>query len=256
MNHTCLIPLLLVGLSFAALPAQDTANYPPPTPPLVAPVPDNAAWILSISDGKEQSLKPATTSGPSQAGSANAGLKQISVTKTGKLKRDIVAYGNGTTVELWYADGVLVTTDSKRQPTVLDYKVADARFGNGLGSATKSAGFTGLNWLDLKYYDHVVMYQGQPCYHYGITTKQAQPLSAPPGTASQTIGAEAWINVKTGLPVAYTTGDGKLYTYRFLDSPTTPLTLPPDYQVTLAVFEKDRDERKRLDEAAAALRRP
>lgn len=259
MNLTCLmISLVLAGISPAALPAQDSIAYPPPIPPLVAPVPGNAAWILSVSGGKEQaplSGQPMSTGSP-QAAAKNPGLREIRVTKTGNLKRDIVSYGNGTTVEVWYIDGVLFTPDSNQQPTVFNYKAVQAQYGNSLGNAMVSAGFTGLDWLDLKYYDQVVFYQGQSCYHYGIKTKQTSAFNAPPETPAQTLNAEAWINAKTGLPVAYTAGDGKLYMYRFLDPPTTSLTLPPTYQAALTVHEKNQEKMRRLDEASAALRRP
>jgi hypothetical protein len=261
MNRTYLmISLLLAGLLPAALPAQDNVVYSPPAPPLVASVPENAAWILSVSDGKAQS--PTTPNqrmgvGAPQSAAKNPGLREIRVTKTGNLKRDIVSYGNGTTVEVWYVDGVLFTPDSNQQLTVFNYKAVQAQYGNGLGNAIVSAGFTGLDWLDLKDYDQVVFYQGQPCYHYGIKVQQRQllPKGTPP-TAPPLLSAEAWINAKTALPVAYTDGDGKVYTYRFLDSPAAPLALPPAYHVALTSYEKEQDKMKRLEEASAALRRP
>jgi hypothetical protein len=261
MKRTCLmILLLLAGFSFGVLPAQDAVVYPPPTPPLVAAVPENAAWILSVTDGKAQATTPSNqpmgVSAP-LAAAKNRELKEIRVTKTGNLKRDIVSYGNGTTVEVWYVDGVLFTPDSNQKLTVFNYKAVQSQYGNGLGNAVASDGFTGLDCLNLKYYDRVVFFQGQPCYHYGIKVPQKQLV---PGSPAQTNlpprSAEAWINAKTSLPVGYTDSDGKLYTYHFLDPPTAPLTLPLAYQAALAGYEKDQDKMKRLEEASAALRRP
>jgi len=247
MNRNCLIvPFLFTGLLPTALTAQDNAAYPPPTTPLVALVPENAAWILSVSEGKGRSTTTQNQpmgKGVLQAAAKNPELKEIHVTKTGTLKRDILSYGNGTTAEVWYVDGVLFTPDSNQQLTVFNYNGVQAQFGNQLGNAMVSAGFTGLDWLNLKYYDQFVFYQGQPCYHYGIKVPQRQlvPESVPP-TAAVSLSAEAWINVKTGMPVAYTGGDGKVYTYRFLDPPTVPLALPPAYQVALTAYEKDHDK--------------
>lgn len=255
-----LLPLLFAGLSLGALSAQNAVVYPPPTPPLVAHVPENAAWILSVSEGKTEPTKaPSEPMGAvnPQSAAKTLALREIRVTKTGKLKRDIISYGNGTTVEVWYVNGVLFTPDSNQQLTAYDYKAVQSQFGNKLGNAIVSAGFTGLDWLSLEDYDQVVIYQGQPCYHYGIKAPQRQlPPKSMPSTAPPLLSAEAWINAKTGLPVAYTTGDGKVYTYRFLDSPTTPLVLPPTYQVAVTSHEKEQDKMKRLEEASAALHRP
>jgi hypothetical protein len=261
MNRTYLfVPILFAGLMPTALLAQDKAAYPPPTAPLVASVAENAAWVLSISDGKARSTTTPNQpmgKGAPQSEAKNPDLREIRVTKTGTLKRDLFSYDNGTTSEVWYVAGILLTPDSNQQLTVFNYKGVQAQFGNQLGNAMVSAGFTGLDWLNFKYYDQFVFYQGQPCYHYGIKVPQRQlvPEGVPP-TAAVSLSAEAWINVKTGLPVAYTGGDGKVYTYRFLDPPTAPLALPPAYQVALTAYEKDHDKMKRLEEASAALRRP
>jgi hypothetical protein len=253
MKHTFLILLLLLTtLSVTPLLAQIKAAYPPPTPPLVAPVPDNAQWTLAIGSGKETPA-PTAAPGDSQVQAPAKDVHEVHVTKTGKLKRDIISSGGGT-VEVWYADGMFLAGDSNRRIMVVDYKSIDAQLGSALGDPLRSTGYTGLNWLDLKYYDQVVSYHGRTCYHYAIKTQVRTPFGDAPQTPV-TVGAEAWIEVGTGLPVAYTAPDGQVYTYHFLAPPTSPLVLPPAFQAALADYEKWQDKMKRLQEAAAAQRR-
>jgi hypothetical protein len=244
---------LLAWLSLAA--AQNNVVYPPPTPPLVAPVPENAEWVLTVSERTNQAVKPAAAP---QAGAKNVNLKEIHITKMGKVKRDVLTYSNGTSFESWYADGAFLSPGPNGGFNAIQDGVLAEAYGNELGNPQQSAGFTGLDWLNLKYYDHVILYQGQLCYHYVIKVTSPAinrdmptdtPIPPPP------LSAEAWINAKTGQPVAYIGADGKLYTYSFLDAPTAPLILPPAYQTVLTTYEKAQTDRKRLEDAAAAFQR-
>jgi hypothetical protein len=240
-----ILPFLLTTFSAGSLPAQTKTTYPPPTPPLVAPVPENAQWTLTISSGKEV---PTAASGEPQPQSPAKDLSEIRVTKTSNLKQDIISSANGN-IEVWYADGMLLIADSNRQIRLVDYKAVGAQLGNPLGDPLRSSGYTGVSWLDLKYYDQVVSYHGKTCYHYSIKSQQGTPQASSP-----TVEGEAWIEVVTRLPVAYTNGDGKLYTYQFSPAPTSPLVLPPPFQAALDDHRKGQDKMERLREAAAAQR--
>jgi hypothetical protein len=237
--------LFWAGLFFVALPAQTNVTYPPPSPPLVAPLAENAQWTLTIRNSEDVPVQPGSDQSGQPQAAKKKDLMEIRVTKADTLKRDILSNGGGSPIELWYADGMLLSPDSSHQISVADYKQMDASPGNGLGDPIHSAGYTGLDWLDLKYYDRVVVYQAHPCYHYSIKTNAPPPSSA-----------EAWIDVSTGLPVAYNLGNGKLYSYRFLDPPGSSLILPPAYKTALDDYRKEQEKIKRLEAAAAALHRP
>jgi hypothetical protein len=242
------IPVLLTGF-LHALPAQDSAAFPPPRMPCVASVPENAQWIISVSYGKETTE---SSSANIQVGFQKKSLMEIRVTKTGALKRDLVSYSSGSTEEVWYDDGKMMSRDSNHEIMVFDDKVGDS---DTLGDPLRSFGFAGLTWIGLKDYDRVDLYHGTSCYHYRTETMQKPLFKMPTNTSNQTLVSEAWIDVKTHMPVAYTTPSGRLYTYRFLDSPTVPLVLPPDYQAAFAIYKRDQDKMKRIDKAVDSFHR-
>ncbi len=228
----------LLLLSFLALAATvraafDPSAYPPPVPPLVARAPDPGAWTIQV-----QLPVPAAPSAPADAAAPKPHqLVQIQSAQAGGLKRDVLAYLDGATLELWYADGMLLKPAGPGQPVMVVDLAAQARLDKDeRGDPVLAAGFPGLGWITLARFDQVALFQREPCYHYVLK---------PGDGGGNGSGAEAWIAAKTGLPVACQR-DGLLYVYTFGDGPRS-LALPPAYAEARAAYAKIQDRRRQLE---------
>jgi hypothetical protein len=82
-----------------------------------------------------------------------------------------------------------------------------------------------------------------PCYHYVLNSKTPSTI---PGSGDMTNDMEAWINAKTGFPVAYRTG-GIIYSYDFGSSPESDLALPSNDAQVLQAHQQIENRRKQLE---------
>jgi hypothetical protein len=220
---------------FIAVSAQDSPHeIPPPTAPLVAPVPQKAQWTITVDYGD----KPAApNSGDAHAAPAfNPGanpLTEIQSIKTGRLKQDILIYKAGTRQECWYVGNTVLSQSAAGNIVALTLGMLAPDVGNGnpmapyireRGNLVQSPGFPGLDWVNLKYYDKVVVLDKVPCYHYAFMVG-SNPF------------AEAWIDAQTKLPVKYA-GSGIDYNVVFSAPPTGDLTLPPAFSQTMSASER------------------
>jgi hypothetical protein len=210
----------LVGIPFIG--NADPGIGAPPTPPFVAPVPENAQWIITVSS--------ATGAGAP----AGAKLQEIRVVKTGITKHDTFVYSDGSTDETWYIGNKALMSDTFVKTNIYLTEFSSHDF-TGAGDPVRSLGFTGMDWLQSKFFDKIVAYQNVACYHYRLPSRSAS--------------VEAWVNVKSKQPVAYQI-NSMLYVYSFSPPPTTPLVLPPAYQ---AVWDKSLEIKKRQDQYARDL---
>jgi hypothetical protein len=202
-------------LSWAPASAQDV---PPPTPPLVAPVPKDADWIVTV----QYSSSPSAAA-PDLAGRVDRRISEVHSTKTDKFKRDIITYMNGTTEERWFIGSMYLWTPPHGDVSVYDLSNTPT---NPLDtSPSVSSGFPGVGWIGLNHYDHVEIFDNASCYHY-------QDASS---------GIEAWINARTKLPLGYKSADA-IYHFKF-NPPPESLTLPPAYAKAWAACEKILDSR-------------
>jgi hypothetical protein len=235
---------LMVGaIQIHQVAAED--QVPAPQPPFVAPVPDKAQWTISLDPKKTG----ASSSGSSQETKGSSrGLTEIISTKSGPLKQDIQVFADGKKIEFWYVGNVvLIPASNNRDILSLDDQalIPTAEHNPGMnaadleiGNLIQSRGFPGLGWLKLKYYTGVVTVAKTQCYHFAL-----------PDPATSNPAAEAWIEVKTKLPVAYM-ARGTVYTFHFGDPPTAPLSLPPAYASTLDRAQRMADHIRQLNEAA------
>jgi hypothetical protein len=201
--------MLLAGpLLCAADPSETTA----PTAPWVAPVPENAEWMIAVSRNTPGSAPTAPAPANANAKSP-VELQTIHVIKTGITKRDTLTYSDGSTEEAWYIGKTALLTDTFVKTNIYLAEFSPVDF-TGTGDPVHSLGFTGVSWLDSRSYDKIVTYQNVSCYHYRLHGE---------------LPAEAWIRIKDKMPVAYQV-NGFLYVYSFGAPPATPLVLPPAYQ--------------------------
>lgn len=227
----------LAAAAWGASP-DPSAAVPLPAPPFVAPVPERAAWTIAIAYDDEKE----------GAGAASPGrLKEIRSVRTGRLKRDTFVRDDGTTADFWYADGKVLQANSAgngvmaldaallRPSAGSDPGMSPARLERG--NLTRSPGFPGLDWVKAERYDRPVPFQKQPCFHYILPDGEGPPA------------AEAWIDAKSTLPVAYR-ADGALYTFVFAAPPSAPLALPPAYDRQMAAERAAAEHLRSLQQDA------
>jgi len=202
--------------------AQDLKDIPPPTPPLVAPVPENADWVVTLLRPK---AAPKTDGSPAATAPADRRIIEVRSTKTGRYKRDRISTADGVTEERWFVDMLLLWPTATGEVAVTD--LSGIPFTAEDSNPSVPQGFPGVAWLRPEYFDKVVLFEKRPSYHYvhGDT--------------------EAWIDVETRLPLAYKISNAA-FQFKFNPPPAGPLTLPAAYQKSLAICEKAAAYRKKL----------
>lgn len=199
-------------------PAQDLANIPPPKPPLVTPVPENAEWTVAVEYPKDP--KPL----PEAPKRSDWRPVEVQSTKVGKIKRDLITTRDGLKRENWFVDAMLFWRNPQGEVSVSDMRSAEA--GDPMeDSPSVPVGFPGVGWLKLDNYVDVVMFEKRPCYHY---VKDE---------------AEAWIDVATRLPAGYKRGK-IIYRFSFGPTPSGPLVMPAEYQTALDTVRRMYGTRK------------
>jgi len=226
MTITQLSLMLVTAAGFAGpLFAQDLTQIPPPTPPLVAPVPERADWTVTL----QYPPAPARVAPPTPGTSVQPAQRTAEVhsTKSGNLKRDRITATDGTFEDHWYAGSLYLWPYPGGKVYISDMNDAPSDPGNPEPSV--ASGFPGVAWLRLECYDKVESFEQRPCYHYVM----------------QGVAMEAWIDVQTRFPLAYKCGD-VVYQFKFNPPPAGPLALPPAYQEALDSAQKAIDHRDQL----------
>ncbi len=216
----------------AQIQAVSDQSPPPPTAPFVAPVPDPAQWSIEITPANADPNGGAAPTETDDETKKPHRVVHIDSSRAGELKRDLLTYADGSTAELWYADGMLLQPSSSGSIMVVDPSAQTPnapRNGDRLGDPVIASGFPSLAWLKLDYFDQVLSFQKQTCYHYATGH-----------------GVEAWISVKTGLPVACQR-NGILYVYTFSEASGLSLALPPSYQEARDTYSEIARRRKQLE---------
>lgn len=217
---------LLSNLLCGAQTVGQANLIPPPKEPLVALVPESAQWTITVS------YSDGSNTGKSAGSKPTHRLRQIASVKTQELKHDVLIYDDGKTEETWYSGKMVLIPSSNGQRVALaDFESTNEKVYGEEGNPVSSLGFPGVGWLKLKYYDKVVPIQNFTCYHYLLATSG---------------GCEAWIDVRTGFPVAYRAG-GMMCVYGFMPKPAAPLVLPPQFQETLKLDQRIKDRRQQLE---------
>jgi hypothetical protein len=250
-SMTKIFPGLASLLVLSALPLQaqmaSSSQIPPPHAPFVIPVPEKAQWTIVLTPEKaaKKDTSSENTASATLAAPPSIQLTQIHSIRDGKIKHDLFTYSNGKTRETWYYNNfILKLNSSGNDVMVLNGSIIDFtpdHYPNlsaaylRRGNLEESFGFPGLTWIDLKYYDNVVTHDKKPCYHYALTEESK-------------VIAEAWIDVKTGYPVAYQ-ADGSIYTFTF-DETSASLTLPTPYADAISRQKKMADQMRQLEKDA------
>lgn len=228
MRNRLRFPLLAVmtcALVSASLDAAPTA--PPPSPPLIRKAPPKAQWTITARRA-ESAVNPSST-----APEANE-IERVESIWTDGVGRDHVTFRNGRAQDIWYTEkaylvdeGSEVSISPARSSAAVpgeDPSITEAaRF-----APLSFAGFPGVTWIALPYFDKVEPFDGVACHHYILNDRR-----------------EAWINAVTSLPVAYRDGN-VTYVYQFEAEPSSMLVLPDPVKTTLEKYLKLEKRRERL----------
>jgi hypothetical protein len=238
--------LLILGASLS-LHAEEE-QIPPPTAPFVERAPAHAAWKVTYASkqtpppnmmgaGANGAVNPAGPSGP-----LPTTLLEVDVVKMDPNRREVYLWSNKQTTEHWIYHGLYLFN----QLGMPDINV----FAPGTGSMAiasmipdySKSDFPEFAWLSLDTYRNVVTYQQRKCY---LFQSQPQPQAQLPKNPALMMmvkraplgGQQAWIDVKTLLPVALDDGM-TLRTYTsFKELPPSELELPGTFAQGLHDWE-------------------
>lgn len=196
MKAFCLMVAWLVFLIPPAR-AQEPAS-PLPKPPYVAPIPDNARWVVTL---ETPGATPTQTENP----------VAIETIKTGKTKRVTLFFKSGTSQRFDQLGDYLLTT-TPAGPQISKYIPLFPPY------PFYTDGFLFVENVVPANFKGMVKFKGVDCFYYGS------------GNTS------VWIAVDTQLPVA-ARQEGVLALFQFLPAPSQPLALPPEEAAQLEKYE-------------------
>jgi hypothetical protein len=254
MNNRLLIPFSVLAISCCSIlnAAGAPASTPEPLPkgPLLKQAPNAYEWEIRV-DTEESAKAPQEGKAPPPPPP-----KTIVVTKVGKVVREVVAYANGATVEIWHRGGVSVTKSQGNQAWIVnpdstagfespDYVASDFADLEWISPAT----FTGIQSLggrkvivftgsvfdkgatDLGIIKNGVdRKRGEEALSGHIVTKAFDPKD-------YRVPAIAYIDLETRLPLMLKYGS-LTRSYRYRMPSHSILTLPPDAVQATVGFEQ------------------
>jgi hypothetical protein len=256
MKNRLFIHGVVVAVSLMA--AWSTYGAPAATPeplpegPLLKRAPDPGEWEIRLDT--EQSQKPP------QPGSEPPPPppKTVLVTKAGKVVREVIAYANGTSVEIWHRGGVTVSRNQGSQAWS-----ASPESAAGFESPDYiTADFSGLGWISPATYTGIQSFGGRKVIVFtgSVCDKSATDLSVLKNGVDRQRGEEArsghrvtkafdpndykvpavaYIDLETRLPLILKYGN-LTRSYRYRSPSQSELTLPPDAVKAVSSYEKYR----------------
>ncbi|HSI85765.1 MAG: hypothetical protein ACAI35_22340 [Candidatus Methylacidiphilales bacterium] len=234
-------------LSVAAAESAESSTNQTAPPSVVGVVPENGRWTMKVI-AEDSAASSAPAGYPTEA-ARQIVVTELKYSKTGGTWR-VQTQMQGKDVEYWRVGPLLIEpVAGSRLPLVLP------SISSTSSQPCYSRGFYGLSWIKPDRFKEKTSFKGTECYHYkgGIpkkataSTAAASPSSSPAEAAAEaaTIPPEAWIDVKTLLPVA-ARFNGTLLEYTFDSAPNSPLTLPPAYQEAWNLYQDQQARLKAL----------
>ncbi len=196
MKAFCLLVAWLVCL-IPATRAQESA-LPVPKPPYVAPIPDNARWVVTLE-------MPGASSTQSELPTS------IETIKTGSTKR-VTLFLKGGSSQRFDQKGEYLLTNTPSGPQISKYIPLLPPY------PFYTEGFLFVENVVPANFKGVVKLKGVECFYYAS------------GNTS------VWIAAESMLPVA-ARHEGVLAYFQFLPAPTQPLTLSPEVVAQLEKYE-------------------
>jgi hypothetical protein len=204
---------ILGSLIFMPLEAQESSSStsPQPTPPYLAPVPENCHWIVTFSYVSKNTpgtppVPPPTTYPVS-----------VETTKVGKMRRIVVKFANSPPQQFdFIGDHCFL-----QGPLGLEYR----RLEEGIVPYMNfNLGFAFTQCVNLASFKDYTTYQNAPAFHYRDSS------------------TEAWISIDTGLPIGADQIGIVKTTYQYLPTPDADaVVLTPEEQMMLQNQKKAED---------------
>ena len=172
----------------------------------------DAAWSVSFETGEDYGQDSAPKPKPNARQ-----MSKIDIVRMGDLRHDILTWSDGNTTEYWWEPKLQVVLLQDNNDT----RVHAAKAGNMDASRFDDSLFT---WVSASTFKGLKPFHGTLCRTYGmdITTLMGE-----------VIHLRAWIDNKTGRPLAWS-NSGIINVFSFDQPlPQTPLVLPPNFQATL-----------------------
>lgn len=249
----------------ASVHAQDAAQTPRPTPPpgpLLNRAPNFSSWMVVIKRPKPDDVTKGSgrTGGappPTAGGETKPTVEiRVTLTKTGPIRKEEEADGNGHTMVKWYTGAMQITMKSGWTTPVLS-SAATNPFDSLLTDYSKTD-FPGFEWISEQNFVGIKNVAGHNCLIFKdkaslvsadeLRIRKEIALLSAGGNASTTLKidpeqfqkeAVACIDVETRLPVALQRVD-ETRLYQFQTPPQEMLALPKELQAPLDVWNRER----------------
>lgn len=228
MRNNFRFPLLTTAACvLISVSSHAASTAPVPSPPFISKAPSKIQWTITARQAANEA-NPANT-----APEANE-IERVETVWTDGTGRDRVTFRNGRTQDIWYTPRAYLVDDGS-EISISTTRSAGAGLGEDSSIAEAArfaplsfAGFPGVSWIALSYFDKVEAFDGVACYHYVLNARQ-----------------EAWVDVSSSRPVAYRDGNAT-YVYQFGAEPGSALVLPDPVKTTLDKYLKLEKRRELL----------
>jgi hypothetical protein len=223
---------------------------PLPTGPLLKRAPDAYEWEIRV-DTEESARPPQDGKAPPPPPP-----KTVVVTKGGKVVREVIAYSNGSAIELWHRGGVTLS----RNPSTHAWSVSPRSTVGFESPDYVSSDFSGLEWISPATFTGIQSLQGRKVIVFtgSVCDKGTTDLSILKNGVDRQRGEEAvrghlvtkafdsndykvpavaYIDLETRLPLMIKYGN-MIRSYRFRTPSQSILTLPPDAVKAVSSFEQ------------------
>jgi hypothetical protein len=236
---------VVMALALAGrLLAQSEPEIPPPSAPLVLPLPAMMRVTLVLKEDKPAS-QDGESPGPPASANSIVTWKSVEVIKTGDIRLITATMTDGQSRDTWVLGGKLFnTTSDGKQVSCGDYQPMFPSF-----FQTGNTAFYGTDWIALKNYRGIVPFGGKKCYYYEDEETRAdlaldKGVVPNPKVPSSKSLRKAWIDVESRLPVAVTLPEG-LARYRFAKAPDSGLMPPQEFTEYFLRLKKEADRRQK-----------
>jgi len=223
---------------------------PLPTGPLLNRAPDAYEWEIRV-DTEESARPPQDGKAPPPPPP-----KTVVVTKGGKVVREVIAYANGSAIELWHRGGVTLSRNSSTHA----WSVSP---GSTVGFESPdyvSSDFSGLEWISPATFTGIQSLQGRKVIVFtgSVCDKNENDFGVLKHQIDRERGAEAlahnlktkafdpndykvpavvYIDLETRLPLMLKYGN-MIRSYRYRTPSQSILNLPPDAVMAVSGFEQ------------------
>ncbi len=222
--------LMLPGFSFAEL-----SSITPPQEPILARAPASSQWTVRVTPRRQSS----TASDPAQEDGPVL-LRQIVVTKSGDVRRQIKSYSNGSSTVEWFKGSVFFSPGTNSSL----YLMMDARF-EPTQFDPSEIDFEMMEWLKSEHFVKAVKVNDRVAYEFEykpVEIDENDSYAEHRRTLMEQRGirvgaTKAWVDVETRLPISMT-DEQYSYAFEFELTGGERLVIPEDIVAQYELYEK------------------